>query len=95
MNIKTNNHRRQFKYRYEVPEKVIQDQFSHLSDDDIDGFIFYRDYWYHTSDFMRISADAPINFNKYNGYLSDSFFSGILINISSDGETYQIATYFS
>ena len=91
--IYTNWHWRQFKYRYEVPDKILADQFDHLpTDEAIDGFFYYRGYWYHTSDFMRFDQHAP--FDEYwNGYSSDSFFSGVLIKCNEDGETYQVATY--
>ena len=32
-------------------------------------------------------------FKEWHAYLSDSFFSGILIRVSDDGEQYQIATF--
>jgi len=95
MKIYTNKHNRQFKYRSEVPEKILADDFNWLNEDNgFDGFIYYRDRWYHLSEFMRIENNSP--FDKYwQGYISDSFFSGVLIRFNDDGETYQIATYIS
>lgn len=92
MKLTTDNKWKNFKYRYEVPEKVLKEQFSHL-EDEIDGFIKYRENWYHTSDFMRIESIK--DFAGYDGYLGDSFFLGIVIKLSSDGERYKIATYIS
>ena len=96
LSIITNNHERQFKYGYEVPESVKAD-FDHLSDDEMmDGWIQYRSVWYHLSDFMHISVPSDnMFFTGWHGYSSDSFFSGVLIKISDDGETYQIGTYLS
>jgi len=95
MKIYTDHKWKQFKYRTEVPDKVSKDYFDHLTEEDnFDGYISYRKRWYHVSDFMVISNNAPFP-NKWSGYASDSFFSGILIRLSDDGETYQIATYIS
>ena len=94
MKVYTNKHKRQFKYRNEVPNDVLQDDFDWLDDDSsYDGFIHYRGNWYHVSEFMRCDDNSP--FNGWHGYHSDSFFSGILIRLSDDCETYQIGTYIA
>ena len=92
MRIITNNHWRQFLYRNDVPDPTLQSDFDWT--DELDGFIKYRDKYYHLLEFVRISSNAPFP-KKYNGYSSDSFFSGILIKLSDDGEYYKIATYIS
>lgn len=79
-----------FKYDYEVP-KHIQEEYS----EETDGFILYRKRWYSLSDFMRIDENSPFRVLGYDGYMSDSFFSGVLIQVSRDGEAYKIATYIS
>jgi hypothetical protein len=95
MKIYTDHKWKQLKYRTEVPEKVLKAYFDHLTgDDNFDGYISYRKRWYHVSDFMMTGKDSPFP-KKWDGYSSDSFFSGILIHLSDDGETYQIATYIS
>jgi len=92
--IKTNNRWRPFKYRNEVPEKVLRNQFDYLSEDiGFDGFFKYRNIWYHVDEFMRVSDNAP--FKGWDRYLSDSFFSGVLLRVSSNGERYMVGTYYS
>ena len=94
MKITTDWKFKNFKYRYEVPEKVLKDQFSHLSEEDsCDGFFRYRKSWYHLSDFMVCSKGSPLG--AWDGYSSDSFFSGVLIRCSKDNERYMVATYTS
>lgn len=94
LKIVTNNHWRQLKYRHEVPEKVLQGQFDWTNEDDhCDGFFQYRGTWYHSSEFLSLSQGAPREMKEWHGYSSDSFFSGVLIRISEDGEMYQVATY--
>jgi len=87
MNIVTNHHKRQFAYRNEVPANVLADQFDHLDAADVDGFFRYRRYWYHVSDFT-VSTSPELA--DWHGFHADSFFSGIAIRISEDGETYQV-----
>ena len=89
LKIITNQNWRQFTYRSDVPDSIFKDQFSHLSNDDIDGFFKYRNYWYHLSDFIVTTIKG------WDGVVSDSFFSGVLIKISNDGERYKVGTYFS
>lgn len=94
MKIITNHNHRQFTYRSDVPHKVLTDQFEHLSEEDcIDGFFCYKDWWYHTSDFLRLEYAFPESFEGWHGYLNDTAFSGVLIKCSSDNETYQVATF--
>lgn len=93
--IKTNFHWRDFKYRDEVPAKVLAEQFNHLEEEDaIDGFFKYRGWWYHVSDFLRLE-NAMLIQKGWQGYHADSYFSGRLLRVSNDGERYQVATYIT
>jgi hypothetical protein len=99
--IKTNNHWRQFKYRDEVPASILASQFDWTDKDHeehgdySDGFLEYRGVWYHLGDFMAIRGVTEPPFSDWTGSHGDSFFSGVLIRLSRDGEEYQIATYYS
>lgn len=96
LTITTNNQWRNFLYGYEVPEKVMKEQFDYLGGDaNCDGFICYKGNYYHLCDFMRIDTNSPFDTKKWSGYVSDSFFSGILIKVSDDGEHYKIGWYCS
>tara|TARA_R110000824_G_scaffold46611_1_gene133640 strand:- start:137 stop:502 length:366 start_codon:yes stop_codon:yes gene_type:complete len=104
--IVTNGHERHFLYRDEVPASILESQFDWLDEDTFDGFIFYRKTWYHLGDFMRFQGTAwiaspqagskstEVNSDQWDGYHGDSFFSGVLVKISDDCETYKIGTYF-
>ena len=39
--------------------------------------------------------DSNNGMEQWHGYMSDSYFSGLLIRYSDDYEEYQIATYIS
>lgn len=94
LTIQTDHKWKPFLYRYEVPESILADQFEHLPEDEYgDGFIRYRGRYYHTSDFMRIEHNEDMK--DWQGYSSDSYFSGIVVNFSEDGERYQIGRYYS
>lgn len=94
LTIKTNRHWRNLAYRSDVPAAVLADQFDWLDEDDgSDGFFAYRGRWYHVSEFMRIEANDALR--DWHGYSSDSYFSGVLIRLSRDGEQVMCGTYFS
>jgi len=78
-----------FKYRNEVPKKVLKSEFDWLDEDDFDGFINYRGWWYHVSQFMRGGPPG------WHGFHADSAFSGVVIKLSDDGEEYMIGTVIS
>lgn len=87
MIITTNHHRRDFIYRYDVPDSVLADQFDYQDPDETtDGFIQWRGYWYHLDQFM---IGAP---GDWHGVCGESYFSGMLIKVHEDG-TYTIASY--
>lgn len=95
LTIKTNRQWRNFSFRNDVPKKVLASQFDHLDiDDALDGFFKYRGYWYHTSDFMKVDGLAD-DLPGWHGYVSDSYFSGVVVKLSKDNEQYQVGTYFS
>ena len=88
--IKTNHQWRPFTYRTEVPAAVLERQFDYQDPEDVvDGFLCYRGTWYHLDQFMRT---GDLSLLGYDGFHGDSFFSGVAIKLSSDGERYQVAT---
>lgn len=94
LTIKTDNKWHGFKYRNEVPAKVLKDQFDYQDEDISDNFFKFKGTWYHTDQFMRLD-DRNGEMKGWDGYAGDSYFSGVLIKLSSDGERYKVATYYS
>ena len=92
LKIKSNRHWRTFLNRWDVPAEVLAGDLDWCTpeEDYLDGFFCYRGYWYHLGMFMRLPATPG-----WDAQHGDSFFSGVLIKLSSDGETYQVATYYS
>lgn len=95
LTIKTDRKWKHFKYRNEVPAKVLTRQFDWLKEEDggFDGFILYRKCWYHVSMFMRFRDNSDSEFKGWEGYHGDSYFSGVVIELSKDGEMYRVGTY--
>lgn len=105
MKIITNNHNRQFVYRCDVPESVLSNDLDWTTEEEhFDGYLCYRGTWYHVDQFTRFhgtswikspSPHAPsyeVHSDQWDGYHGDSFYSGVLIKVSEDCETYRIAT---
>lgn len=73
--IITDNHWKPFKYRNEVPAKILREQFGYQNSEDVvDGFIHYRKRWYHLSEFMLVTDNSP--FEGWHGYKRTPFFFG-------------------
>lgn len=90
LTIVTNRQWRNFVYRADVPADVLASEFDWTDEDESDGFFCYRGEWYHLSQFM-CSTNVP----GFSGVHTDTYFSGIAVNVSSDGEQYQIARFYS
>lgn len=53
-------------------------EFDYLSEEEFDAaeFFQYRGVWYHVGEFLRCASEQ---FSGWDGYHSDSYFSGIVI----------------
>lgn len=74
----------------------LREQFDYLTEEEFDetDFFQYKGVWYSVSDFMRLDANSPFDNNRWDGYASDSYFSGVLMKYCYDG-TVIVGTYFS
>lgn len=62
------------------------------------SFFRYRGQLYDLSDFTRVDKNSPnlsAFWEKWDGYQSDSHFSGILVKYTDDSETVIVGTYHS
>lgn len=86
--ITTDGKWKDLKHGTDVPKKVLRDWFDYLDDaEDQSGYFRYQGTWYHLSQFMR---GAPPG---WDGALSESATTGVLIQISPDGEQYRVASF--
>lgn len=98
--VKTNHQWRDLLFWSDVPAKVRDDQFDYMTEEDsLDGFFKYRGYWYHVNDFIAVPGSNGVPENNplagWHGYASDSYFSGVVIRLSKDGEQVKIGRYLA
>ncbi len=92
--IVTDNKWKDFLYGSDLPKKALED-FDWMDPkdygvdrlEDVDGFMKRKNNYYHTSEFMHGGMPG------WDGSHGESFFSGILMKYSPDGEQYKIAYY--
>lgn len=101
LTIKTNNQPRELLARFELPAKA-QEDFDYMTDDDACSprIVKYRGQYYDVNEFTRTPHDevARQNLNSlanWDGYQSDSYFSGIVLRYVDDCERVVVGTYYS
>ena len=98
LTIKTNNQPRQTVPGFVLfDNQAVRAQFDYLTDDEFrdESFIKYHGWWYAMSDFMRVENESTGDLKGWDGYHSDSFFSGVLIKWADDsGEEVIMGTYY-
>jgi len=97
LHIKSNRKWRAFIHGADVPDKIMRAEFDYLDDDmKCDGFIQYRKWWYHVSQFEVCHKNSPLWDAGWTGFLSDSFYSGLVIRLDQDyQDQYQIGVFTS
>ncbi len=98
MKIQCNNKPRIVLNHWELTEKE-QSEFDYLPEGE-GSFFRYKGLVYDLGEFMRIDKGvAPHpqrpNWEKFDGYLSDTFFSGVLVKFSADLDSVIVARYYS
>ena len=92
MKIITDHKWKHFLYGYELTDKEKED-FDYIEDIDGHDFFRYRGRVYDVGEFLVNHNDLfP---QEWDGYTSDSFFSGILLKIDPETNMYQVGTYIS
>jgi len=88
--IKTNNVPRECimgMYFWGSLRQELLSQFDYLSVDDFlsTEFFKYKGYWYAVTDFIRVIAAPHEHLYGWDGYVSDSYFSGVVMKYCYDG----------
>ena len=104
--VYTNNHRRDILYFHELDaaqqEAARSDYDWHDTLEDDAEFFIYKGYVYILDDFMRLDHKngEPDIFQRWDGYLNDTLFSGIVIRWAPDwsgeitGEYITVGTFY-
>tara|TARA_R100001082_G_C4345744_1_gene152204 strand:+ start:179 stop:502 length:324 start_codon:yes stop_codon:yes gene_type:complete len=106
LRIITNHQPRPFLTRWDVPESVLASDFDWLDPEEPGSFFCYRGRWYELSEFrgpldlsnLHAFSDetaTELADNEWDGAAADSYFSGVVIRLSDDGEEVTVGTYLS
>jgi hypothetical protein len=92
LTIKTNSHYRPLIYGNDLTAKERK-EFDYYNDGALydASFFRYKGCTYDLGKFMR----CPNGLSLWDGYESDSYFSGVLIKFSGCGEYVKVARYYS
>lgn len=71
------------------------EKFDYLENPRDNSFFHYRGKWHDIGEFMRVPKDSPLATAGFNGYSCDTYFSGIAIKLSPDGESVTVARFYS
>lgn len=89
--IKTDGKWRNLIYGYEIPQMHGEFDYMAFTDFESHDFAKYRGRYYDPSEFI-VTRNTP-ELSKWDGYSADTYFSGIVIKFSKDGEKYKIGRY--
>lgn len=95
LNIVTNNVPREIIYGFELPASKRKDFDYIKSDEDFNNnqFVKYLGHYYDVGEFMRIEKNS--NLKDWDGYSSDTYFSGTLIKFCEDNDYVIMGRYYS
>jgi hypothetical protein len=94
MTIRTNNVPRDLLYWNDLTSKE-QKEFDYLTENAVsDGLTFFR-YNGAAYDLGSFQHTSHLPFKGWDGYMSDTYFSGILVKYVNDYEQIIVATYYS
>lgn len=96
LTIKTDHKARELLARYELPMKA-QSDFDYMSDDDASSprIVAYKGQFYDVYESMRVPNDEWNQLSLWDGYQSDSYFSGIVIKFVDNCERVIVGRYYS
>ena len=83
MRIISNGQARPVVSRHEVPSDILDREFDWTDPEEQGSFFKYRGVWHELSEFTR----APESLAGWDGLHADSYFSGVVIRLTDDGES--------
>ena len=94
LKIVTNNQPREIIYGFELPKSKRTDFDYMKTDEEFNNnqFVKYRGDYYDLNEFMRIENNSDLK--DWDGYSSDTYFSGILIKFCDDNDYVIMGRYY-
>lgn len=99
--VKTNHHRLPIIYGFELsPEELKEFDFLETEDEICEAqFVKYKGQLYYLNDFLSTrpgpwNQGLPEEFKGWDGYCSDTFFSGMLVKYCDDYDHVIIGQYY-
>ena len=93
LTIKTNNAPRLMLYANELTAQE-RTNFDYMDDIDTGNFFRYKGRVYSTDEFMRVDDNSDF-LGGWDGYSSDSYFSGVLIKVCDDTDYIIVGSYYN
>lgn len=82
----------------DAEQAVIRRDYNWMDPDDLEcnfGFFKYRGNVYHLQDFMRTSSEATGDLDEWDGYIGDSYFSGVVMKLCDNDCNHVIVGRYS
>ena len=97
MKIKTNHKFRDLLSHWDLTPKELEefDYIEAMRESGVNRFFRYRGCVYDAGEFTVVEKGGELKAAGWHAYLSDSYFSGILIRYSGDFESVKVGAYFS
>jgi hypothetical protein len=95
MKIITNNQPRELVCFADLPAKA-QSDFDYVKEDEkfSDRFVQYKGAWYDVNEYQRVTKEMRSEYQKWDGYQNDSYFSGTLIKFVDDNERVIVGRWY-
>jgi len=100
LTIRTNNHSRPLMHLEDFSESIqseIRKQYDWMDPQDIEcnfGFFVYFGQVYHLQDFMRVTDVSDPGLKGWDGYASDTVWSGTLVKLTEHCGSVIVGRYF-
>lgn len=79
---------------YALPLKVQGQVSQNYENAEHFDWVQYKGEWYCMEDFMRVPRDGTLLL-EWDGYLNDTYFSGVLVKFVDNGERVIFGRYYS
>jgi hypothetical protein len=84
---------------FSVKDQVkLREKFDWMDENEIEetySFFKYKGEILHLSEFMNVNYSCPTELKGWDGYLTDTYFSGLVVRLVSDNEEVVVGRFYS